>query len=368
MNLLSAVQIVLGTAKREGLPKPTKATQGFLFEAIESKLPVEFKGIYRMYAGNKIRTGDFLLSHIEDFMKDQVAPTLGGGASTQSNAQKNQNQTQTQTRKIKTAQVTIEKKDDVTPEGVSSSTVAAPGSTSSSGPSSSANASTNGRVISDVTSHSIEQCRVFKILLPHQRRAMAMVRRMCFLCLEKGHMITKCTRTQTCDKCKGRHHPLLHQDRNQGQNQNQGQQKAKMDTMPASSAQSSAQKDGAKASQPAPANLASKDKVASINLARYLGSSVVGDDNISLHTIPVFVCSEDGNETLVTVLLGDGAQCSVVTRELADRLGLQGTPIEARIEGIGGRSLDTQLSLQICMLLRPLLSMEKTLNLYSMSK
>ncbi len=331
MNLLSAVQIVLSTAECEGLPEPTKATQGLLFEAIESKLPVEFKGVYRIYAGNKIRAGDFLLSHVEEFIKDQVAATPGSRVAPAQSSAQNKNQTQTQTtKKIKTAQVTIEKKDDITPDGMALSMAA---------PSSSANVTLNGCVICDVTSHSIEQCRVFKILLPHQCRAMVMARHMCSLCLEKGHMTTKCTHTQTCDKCKGRHHPLLHQNRdpnqgqNQNQNQNQGQQKAKTDVTSVSNAQNTAKK----ISQPAPANSTGKDKVASINLARYLGSSVVGDDNISLRTIPVFVCSEDGNETLVTVLLDDGAQCSVVTRELADRLGLEGTPIDARIEGIGGK-------------------------------
>ncbi len=190
------------------------------------------------------------------------------------------------------------------------------------------------RSVTSLTIRSSSVEYLFKILLPHQHRVMAMARRMCFLCLKKGHMITKCTFTQTCDKCKGRHHPLLHQNRdpNQGQtqNQNQGQQKAKTDTTQVSNAQNTAQK----TNQPAPANSAGKDKVASINLARYLGSSV-GDDNISLRTIPVFVCSEDGNETLVTALLDNRAQSSVVTRELADHLGLEGTPIDARIEGIG---------------------------------
>ncbi len=216
--------------------------------------------------------------------------------------------------------------------------MAAADSVSSSGASSSANANVtlSGCAVCDVTSHPIKQCRVFKILSPHQCRVMAMARHMCFLCLKKGHMIMKCTFTQMCNNCVGRHHPLLHQNRdpNQGQTQNQtqGQQKAKTDTTSVSNAQNTAQK----ANQPAPANSAGKDKVASINLARYLGSSV-GDDNISLRTIPVFVCSEDGNETLVTALLDDGAQSSVVTRELADCLGLVGTPIDVRIEGIGGK-------------------------------
>ncbi len=132
----------------------------------------------------------------------------------------------------------------------------------------------------------------------------------------------KCTRMQTCNKCKGKDHLLLHQDnyQNKNQGQNQGQQKAKTDAKPASVAQMSAQKDSAKTGQPAPANSAGKDQRVTVNLARYLGSSVVGDDNISLHTIPIFVCTDNGNETLVTALLDDGAQCSVVTQELADCL------------------------------------------------
>ncbi len=158
-------------------------------------------------------------------------------------------------------------------------------------------------------------------------------------------MIANCTSTQVCSECKGRHHVLLHQNRNQtqnqgqnqAQNQNQTQQRNRSDTAQGSNAQNVAQSTAQKSSQPASANSAkSGQKTASINLTRYLGSSV-GDDNISLRTIPVFVCSEDGNETLVTALLDDGAQSSLVTKGLADRLGLTGTPIDARIEGVGGQ-------------------------------
>ncbi len=158
-------------------------------------------------------------------------------------------------------------------------------------------------------------------------------------------MIANCTSTQMCSECKGRHHILLHQNHNQTQNQGQNQmqsqnsQRNRSDTAQGSNAQSTQSSQGAaqKSSQPAPANSAkSGQKTASINLARYLSNSV-GDDNISLRTIPVFVCSEDGHETLVTALLDDGAQSSIVTRSLADRLGLTGTPINARIEGVGGQ-------------------------------
>ncbi len=165
MNLLSAVQTVLSAAEREGMPEPTEATQGLLFEAIESKLPVELKGVYRMYAGSKIRSGDFLLSHVEEFIKDQVAVTPGSGVTPAQSS--TQNKTQTQTRKIKTAQIAIEKKDDVTPDGtapsVASSVAIATDFASSSGASSNVNANTtpNGCAVCDITNHPIEQCRVF---------------------------------------------------------------------------------------------------------------------------------------------------------------------------------------------------------------
>ncbi len=134
----------------------------------------------------------------------------------------------------------------------------------------------------------------------------------------------KCTKTQSCNKCKGKHHPLLHQDSSSGQNKGQNQTKAKSDAKSASSAPTSPHSDSTKSGQPAPANSAGKDHKASVNLARYLGNSVVRDDKISLRTIPIFVCADDGTETMVTALLYDGAQCSVITQELADCLGLQG--------------------------------------------
>ncbi len=73
-----------------------------------------------------------------------------------------------------------------------------------------------------------------------------------------------------------------------------------------------------------------------INLARYLSGSV-GDDDISLGIIPIFACTHEGDETVVTALLDDGAQVSVITQGLADRLGLEGVPMTARIEAIGGK-------------------------------
>ncbi len=57
---------------------------------------------------------------------------------------------------------------------------------------------------------------------------------------------------------------------------------------------------------------AKTDGKVSIDLARYMSGSV-GDDNISLRTIPVFACTSEGDETVITVLLDDGAQFSVIT-------------------------------------------------------
>ncbi len=305
MDLLCAVQMITNAAAREGVTELKKNTHALLFETIESKFPATHQGVYRNFVGKVIMSSVLCLSHVEKFIKRQTAASSHGAAPTQSRPQ-----TQTQTRKIKTAQVTIEKKDDVTQDGTASSG-AGVNSASSSGSNANLMGGSRACLICDVTTHPIEQCRVFKILTPQQCRVMVTAKRMCFLCLKKGHMIANCTSTQVCSECKGRHHVLLHQNRTQAQNQgqNQTQQRNRSDTAQGSNAQStqnSVQGAAQKSSQPASANSAKTgQKTASINLARYLNNSV-GDDNISLRTIPVFVCSEDGHETLVSALLDDG--------------------------------------------------------------
>ncbi len=134
MDLLCAVQIVISAAAHEGIPEPRKNTHALLFETIESKFLATHQGVYRNFVGEVILSSVLCLSHVEQFIKRQTAASSCGAVPAQSNAQ---SRPQTQTRKIKTAQVTIEKKDDITPDGAASSG-ADTNSAASSGPNASA--------------------------------------------------------------------------------------------------------------------------------------------------------------------------------------------------------------------------------------
>ncbi len=143
---LSAVQDIVSAAKLEGYHDITSSVHGMLFAAIESKIPPVSRHIYGLCVASMYKHGRIPLSFLENFIRDHLAHnkrlglndslSIGTAANTSTQNQNNK----TKTKKIKTTQVTIEKKDDSAPNslatpdsaGVSSSTVSS-GSSSSSG-------------------------------------------------------------------------------------------------------------------------------------------------------------------------------------------------------------------------------------------
>ena len=58
--------------------------------------------------------------------------------------------------------------------------------------------------------HKTEACNVFAQMPVDKRVDKAYELRICFICLEKGHIAPDCTITPKCANCKGRHHTLFH--------------------------------------------------------------------------------------------------------------------------------------------------------------
>lgn len=58
--------------------------------------------------------------------------------------------------------------------------------------------------------HSIRQCREFKAMTIHQRRAFVTERRLCRNCMSSFHATADCGSDQCCHTCGGRHHTILH--------------------------------------------------------------------------------------------------------------------------------------------------------------
>ena len=58
--------------------------------------------------------------------------------------------------------------------------------------------------------HKLTDCGVYRELTSTDRRKFCMNLRLCFRCLEVGHMATKCEATNVCDICQMPHHTLTH--------------------------------------------------------------------------------------------------------------------------------------------------------------
>ena len=60
------------------------------------------------------------------------------------------------------------------------------------------------------TEHKLPDCGVYRELTSTDRRKFCMNLRLCFRCLEVGHMATKCEATNVCEICQMPHHTLTH--------------------------------------------------------------------------------------------------------------------------------------------------------------
>ncbi|XP_029161043.1 uncharacterized protein LOC114932808 [Nylanderia fulva] len=59
--------------------------------------------------------------------------------------------------------------------------------------------------------HNISKCAKFKVMSASERLDSARAAHLCFNCLAKGHFPPSCKNKPGCDKCKKRHHKMLHQ-------------------------------------------------------------------------------------------------------------------------------------------------------------
>ena len=60
-------------------------------------------------------------------------------------------------------------------------------------------------------SHKIVECSKMKNSSLTERKMLIRARKLCFNCLKKGHISTKCPSKMTCAVCKKKHHILLHE-------------------------------------------------------------------------------------------------------------------------------------------------------------
>ncbi len=159
--------------------------------------------------------------------------------------------------------------------------------------------------------HPLGRCGKMRAAAPRERREFLISQRRCFLCFSDGHMVGSCTVTYRCKKCGGKHHTMLHQDRNvEGQ--------------------------AALVARDAPEE---PDPHGAEEAMEYgLLTQAERDTRVSLRTLPVWVQNPvNGRGFLVNALLDDGCTAgALVSRELASKLLFKGIRQTKLTEGVGG--------------------------------
>ena len=138
--------------------------------------------------------------------------------------------------------------------------------------------------------HKIYTCEKFKTMDPIERRNLALKGKLCFNCLNTGHITKDCPSKSSCRKCDKRQNTLLHLEREES---------------------------------------TSKDKQHT-----NLHHSTAKFNSVLLPTAIVPVMASDGSIVKCRALLNTGAQLSMMTEEFAQRLKLERSPSEMNLNRI----------------------------------
>ena len=155
--------------------------------------------------------------------------------------------------------------------------------------------------------HHILGCNAFKTKSVSERIAFVKAKSLCENCLGL-HKTSTCKSTKNCFVCSGRHNTTLHRD----------------------------------ATSSASSNLATTTGAHSVTFSRQSQPfHVLVSDKTSfapalLPTALVDILSPDGTKHCVRALIDQGAQCSMITREVAKRLNLITKPAYVAVTGVGG--------------------------------
>lgn len=178
-------------------------------------------------------------------------------------------------------------------------------------------------------SHRPYKCPTFIAKTCSDRQAAARQARLCFNCLRKTHMISRCTSTSTCRICSGKHHTLLHQERSY--------------STPAPAVQShpgGTQVASAVNPVSAQANVSSHTSV--------LLSNSSTDKIVLLSTAVAEICDGTGEYKPCRILLDPGSQASFIVDSCARRLRLPRSRSHVSVFGLGDSNSNPSCGLTTC--------------------
>ena len=152
--------------------------------------------------------------------------------------------------------------------------------------------------------HAVSECAQLRWKPHEERKAFIFKRRLCFGCLQPGHVARSCGARLSCSICGGKHATLLHRAPVE-------QRAATSETPPASS------------------NVIS----AGVGLK---GEAEVRGKSTMMPVVPVRVRGIGGKEVLTNAFLDQGSSGSFITSQLAEQLGLDMEDVSIRIDTVTG--------------------------------
>ncbi|XP_065182586.1 uncharacterized protein LOC135813418 [Sycon ciliatum] len=153
--------------------------------------------------------------------------------------------------------------------------------------------------------HSLTSCDVFRQLSVKQRWDFVLGTSLCVCCFKTGHWKSEC-RGSGCNKCRGRHHPDLHQERAPPANQGSTSRstKPRENVVPQHST----------------------------------NTSVATTQKTAFMVVPVVLCHQD-KTVRATAMMDSGSSTTYLKDSVANDLGLQGTPTAFTASVLGGKTV-----------------------------
>ncbi|XP_076391767.1 uncharacterized protein LOC143265171 [Megachile rotundata] len=152
--------------------------------------------------------------------------------------------------------------------------------------------------------HAIYHCDKFKSLEPLKKTKIVQEAQVCYNCLQSGHRVKACTRSQ-CRICGRKHHSLLHRD----------DIHTVKPTNPTGSVTTEVEPTEP---QPLVSHVSSKPQTYTI-----------------LSTAIVYVTDYKGQSHKCRVLLDSGSQANFITSEFCNRIGIRPKLVESTVTGLG---------------------------------
>lgn len=173
--------------------------------------------------------------------------------------------------------------------------------------------------------HYITNCAEFLKLSSYNRSERAKQLKLCLNCLKVNHISKNC-RASTCTRCNGKHHTLLHFERQA------------TTTVEAPEVTRNTMKEGGEGSSGTNSN----------NLMAVSNCNLVQSNNVLLSTALVQIVGNSGEGHTCRVLLDSGSQSNFISASLCSRLGVEKSSVNISVVGISRVVSNIKYRCEIC--------------------